>query len=830
MSQNNIDIFNIFPWDKNFETGISIIDEQHQQLVNILNQLAVHLANRSNPITLNKIFNELSEYADYHFKTEEKIWLKHFKDDDWYTSHEKTHESFIKKVTTMKSDENIKPLDDVIHDVVSFLSQWLAYHILDTDKRMAKVVLALESGKSLEQAKILANDEMSGSMKVLINTVLTMYDSLSSRTIELMREKSLRKQAEEALLASEEKWKFILEGSGENIWDWDIKNNLKYYSEDDTPIFDPIFKELNDAKQKTNIHPADLKRVNADIQAHLDGKTKFYINKHRELRENGSWSWVSTRGKVVSRDENGTALRMVGTHSDITEREIASLIYQHGSQALLVTDANNHIISINPAFTEITGYTEEDVVGKNPRFFASGKHDKKFFKEMWDAINKRGYWKGEIWNKRKNGEIYPESITINTVTDSNGLIDHYITLFTDISDRKKTEDALRRSQKMDAIGQLTGGIAHDFNNLLGIILGNLELLEMQTTFNNGANELIKAIQKAGSRAANLTKQLLNFSRKHPEQSQATDINQVISAMKSLINRSVTPEVEMSYQFSDDLYLTEIDPGDFEDALLNLIINARDAMKGHGQIRIETSNCSSDAEFYKLNPDINPGQYIQLSITDSGEGISLNKQEHIFEPFFTTKEQGKGTGLGLAMVYSFVKRSKGYIKVYSQLGIETTFKIYLPIADLIENTSKNNINQSKTLPHGTETLLLVDDEPALLNLTKEFLKSQGYQVLTATNGQEAIEWLTKDSSIALLISDIVMPGGINGYELAKIATDSHPNLKVLFTSGYTGKVRSHSDTPSFIDIKTLDKPYSKNELVQTVRDILGQEETSKDDKL
>jgi len=825
LSQSEIEVFNIFPWDKNFETGIAIIDEQHQQLVHILNQLAAHLANRSTPLTLNKIFNELADYADYHFKTEEKIWTTHFKDDDWYTSHEKTHQSFTNKIKTLKDNEISKPLDDVIHDVVSYLSHWLAYHILDTDKRMAKVVLALESGDSLEQAKNHANEEMSGSMKVLIDTVLTMYDSLSGRTLDLMREKALRKQAENALLESEERWKFILEGSGENVWDWDIEHGEKNYSETESPIFNLIF---NDPEHKSKIHPADIKRVKADIQAHLDGKTEFYINKHRVLRKNGSWSWISTRGKVVSRNENGTALRMIGTHSDVTEHELASLIYQHSNQALLVTDVNNEIISINPAFTEITGYSEKDSIGKNPSFRASDKHDKTFFKQMWDEINNSGYWRGEIWNKRKNGEIYPELLSINTVKDSSGIVDHYISLFTDISERKKAEDALRRVQKMDAIGQLTGGISHDFNNLLAIILGNLELLEMQISADSDAYQKIKSIQKAGKRAANLTKQLLNFSRNQPEQTTATDINQVISEMESLINRSVTPEVEVNYDFSEDLWLTEIDPGDFEDALLNLVINARDAMKGHGQLTLKTNNSTFDIADCELNPDITPGQYVQLTVIDSGEGISLNQQEHVFEPFYTTKEQDKGTGLGLAMVYSFVKRSKGYIKIYSELGIGTTFKIYLPQTKDIENSSSQKSDHKKSLPLGTETLLLVDDEPALLELAREFLCAQGYRVLTAENSYQALECLKKEPAIELLFSDIVMPGGVNGYELAKMVTNTYPNLKVLLTSGYPGKALT-SDVGLNIDTNLLKKPYSNDELIKRVRETLNKDNISDDDK-
>jgi len=454
LGKHEITFFEIFPWNKNFETGIELIDEQHKQLVQILNKLAAHLANNSNEDILNKVFDELADYADYHFKAEEQIWSAHFKGDDWLENHEHTHESFIDKVIALKKQESTKPLDDVIQEIISFLAQWLAYHILESDKRMAKAVLAIESGDSLEQAKVRANKEMSGSVQILINTVLSMYDSLSARTLELMREKTLRIQAEEALSRSEECWQFILEGGAEGVWDWDIEQDIAYHSEDEFPLLNILGDKKKGTKQRANIHPADRDRVEEDLQAHLDGKTEFYINKHRVITENGRWSWMLSRGKVVSRDEHGIALRMVGTHSDITERELASLIYQHSSQALFVTNANNDIISINPAFTDITGYSEQEVIGVNPRFLSSGKNDDMFYQQMWDAINATGHWEGEVCNQRKNGDIYTENLNINTVVGANGLVDHHIALFSDVTEKKKADELIVQHANFDMLTQL----------------------------------------------------------------------------------------------------------------------------------------------------------------------------------------------------------------------------------------------------------------------------------------------------------------------------------------------------------------------------------------
>ncbi len=385
---------------------------------------------------------------------------------------------------------------------------------------------------------------------------------------------------------------------------------------------------------------------------------------------------------------------------------------------------------------------------------------------------------------------------------------------------RKTEKNLSHSQKMDAIGQLTGGIAHDFNNLLCIIQGNLELLERQTAGDDKAHKRIENIQNSTQRAADLTSQLLGFSRRQAEHVTVTNINQIIQEMENLISRSVTPQVEVQLHFAENLWLTAIDTGDFQDTLINLVLNARDAMSGRGQLTLETQNCYLDAAYCSLNPGANPGEYVQLAVSDNGEGMSGERQNRIFEPFFTTKAQGKGTGLGLAMVFGFIKRCKGHIKVYSEPNIGTTFRIYLPKAEAENLPDKQTKIQTGKLPRGIETLLAVDDEADLLELAKESLQEQGYRVITATNGNQALEKLTEEPSIKLLFSDIVMPGGINGYELAEQATRQYPELKVLLTSGYTEKSVAHNGQARF-NANLLSKPYSQAELIQQVRALLDE---------
>lgn len=463
MPQVADNLFEIFPWNENFETGIFLIDEQHKQLINILNKLAEHLAYRSNEVILNKVFNELAEYADYHFKTEEKIWKNSLKGDGLLEKHEHTHQSFIAEVIALK-EEN-KPLDDVIQNVVSFLSKWLAYHILESDKRMSIVVKAINAGESIEKAKISAEKMMSGSMKVFINTVLTMYDRLSLSALDLMREKALREQAEKELAISNERWKFILEGGAESVWDWDIGKNKTVYSDNYSSLFDIVSDKQNRIEQGSTIHAEDIEALKSVLNAHLEGKTEFYNHKYRILRKDGSCSWMLSRGKVVSRNEDGVALRMVGTHSDITEHELATLIYRHSEQAIFITDANNNIISSNPAFTAITGYTKDEILGKNPKVLSSGKQNKDFYKKLWNSINTKGHWSGKVWNKRKNGEVYPENLSITLIKDDSNSVKQYVALFSDYTDKWQAEEKLKLSARVYSDTH-EGILITDSNNII----------------------------------------------------------------------------------------------------------------------------------------------------------------------------------------------------------------------------------------------------------------------------------------------------------------------------------------------------------------------------
>jgi len=390
--------------------------------------------------------------------------------------------------------------------------------------------------------------------------------------------------------------------------------------------------------------------------------------------------------------------------------------------------------------------------------------------------------------------------------------------FFDITEHRQTEEALRRAQKMDAIGQMAGGIAHDFNNIISIIQGNINLLEQQISSDEKTKKRIESIRHSSERAAKLTRQLLSFSRHEAFSVRATNVNEIISSIDNLITQSITPQVEVEYHYDKDLWLTDIDPGDLEDALLNLVLNARDALNGRGKLTIETHNSTLDKNYCAYNPGVVVGDYVQLTVSDNGSGITQEQQAHIFDPFYTTKEQGKGTGLGLSMVFGFVKRSRGHIKVYSEPGIGSTFRAYLPRSSATQQKGEAS-SSDNALPHkGEETILIVDDELALLELVEELLQELGYKTITASSGAEGLLRLAESPGVALLFSDVVMPGGINGYELAEQAVELYPELKVILTSGYT-KMASARNGQARFNADLISKPYKLSDLTSRIRHCL-----------
>ncbi|HEC17085.1 MAG TPA: PAS domain-containing sensor histidine kinase [Sedimenticola sp.] len=486
-------------------------------------------------------------------------------------------------------------------------------------------------------------------------------------------------------------------------------------------------------------------------------------------------------------------------------------------------DRDSVYLGCNRHFAEDAGLeSPEQIIGKND--FELGWREQA---ELYRADDRQVMHSGEPKLNYEEPQTGPDGshLWLRTskvpLRDLDGNIFGVMGVYEDITGQKELEEALRRAQKMEAIGRLSGGIAHDFNNQLGVIIGYLDFLKNRFPEDDKSRHWVDTAIRATLRCTDLTRQLLAFSRRQAKEKMVVDLNALLKNMQTMIARSVTPEVEVQYFLSDDLKLTEINPGEFQDAVLNLVINARDAMPDGGKLLIETANKHLDAGYVALNPWVEPGDYVQLALSDTGVGMSAETLEHIFEPFFTTKPEGKGTGLGLAMVYGFVKRYGGNIKVYSEPGVGTTIRLYLPCSQASGPTIMVENGRAAELPTGDETILIVDDEADLLQLADQYLTGLGYHTRLAGTAAQALDILAEDDSIDLLFSDVVMPGGMNGYELAQEATRRRPGLKVLLTSGFTSKTIASNGLARF-SAHLLGKPYRKADLAQRIRLVLDEE--------
>ena len=389
------------------------------------------------------------------------------------------------------------------------------------------------------------------------------------------------------------------------------------------------------------------------------------------------------------------------------------------------------------------------------------------------------------------------------------------------------EQQVREAKKMEAIGQLSGGLAHDLNNVLGIISGNVELLELKLGDDAELGKYIVAAKKGVTRASELTRKLLDFSRTTAGETTRVTANAFILDMKNLISRSLTPAIALEMALSDDPWKVEIDPGDLEAALINLSLNSRDAMPQGGSLVIETANKVIDQDYVRTNPASSAGEFVMISVSDTGCGMTPEQAEKAFEPFFTTKEVGKGTGLGLSTVYAFVQRSGGHVKIYSELDKGTTVRLYLPRSRGEADRMESKATIQEPLPRGDETILIVDDEPQLVEAAASILGSLGYNTVTATGSKEAQEILRQDKSIDLLFCDVIMPGNLDGYHLAIEALADNPKLKALLTSGFTRRreefVNGERRIASELAKNLLQKPYNMPELAVAVRQALDRDD-------
>jgi len=499
-----------------------------------------------------------------------------------------------------------------------------------------------------------------------------------------------------------------------------------------------------------------------------------------------------------------------------TQQRLSTAIEQI-AEAVMITDTEGTILYVNPAFEQVSGYTRGDAIGRHPRILKSGKQENAVYQQLWRTISAGKAWEGRLVNRRKDGTLYTGDLIITPVRDQQGEIVNYVATQHDVSREIQLEQQFQQSQKMEALGRLAGGIAHDFNNLLTIIHLSTRLLERQVEPNTTLWKHIQRIEETGERAANLTKQLLSFSRREIIEPQIVNLNYLVSELSGMLQRVIGEDVELVTTLGEDLWSVKADSSQIEQVIVNLAVNARDAMPEGGTLAIETANVILDQVYAGRHVDARHGEHVMLAVSDTGVGISDDVREHLFEPFFTTKEREQGTGLGLSTVFGIVTRGDGHIRVISEEGAGARFEIYLPST---QERMPEVVPHATPLSEGesTGTILLVEDEDGVRELTARTLIIQGYQVLVAGNGQEALQ-VSKgyEGHIDLLLTDVVMPL-MDGRSLVKQLQPQRPEMSVLYMSGYADRplVRQFMADPK---IAFLAKPFTMESLIAKVQTVL-----------
>jgi two-component system cell cycle sensor histidine kinase/response regulator CckA len=500
-----------------------------------------------------------------------------------------------------------------------------------------------------------------------------------------------------------------------------------------------------------------------------------------------------------------------------TLRKLGRAVEQ-SADVVIITDHDGIIEYVNPAFESVTGYKQEEVLGLTPRVLKSGQHPQEFYEQMWQTIMAGQVFHGVLVNRKKNGDAFVVEKTITPLRDADGQITHLISNDHDITDRRRLESQLQMSHKMDAIGRLAGGVAHDFNNLLMVISAYAELMQESLASGHPLLRNVQEIMKASRRAADLTRQLLAFGRKQMQALQLLDLNHVLKEISKMLPRLIGEDIQLTIVHGRNLGWVKADPLQIEQIVMNLAANARDAMPEGGKLTIETTSIALEEDYVQRHSIVPIGDYVLLAVTDTGQGIAPEHLSHIFEPFYTTKAEGKGTGLGLATVYGIVKQNGGFIWVYSEPGLGTTFKIYLPRAKKEAPGAKPAPKPAQEIPRGVETILLVEDETAVRQSTAEFLRVSGYTVVEAKDGEDALRVAKNHgNTINLMITDVVMPR-LGGTKLAAQLASTHPAMKVLFVSGYAeNTVLRHGA----IDVTNsfLQKPFGLKSLAIKIRQVL-----------
>jgi PAS domain S-box-containing protein len=690
--------------------------------------------------------------------------------------------------------------------------------------------------------------------------------------VKVLRNRTEQHEAVAALDAVAERYRLASRATNDAVWDWDLRNNTVLWNEAQETAYGhtPALAEPTGEWWLAQIHPGDRARVSGSIHAVIDGSGEHWTDEYRFRRADGSYAEVLDRGYVL-RGHDGKAIRMIGAMLDLSERNRVAAELRRSEdryQALfnsidegfciieMLFDGEKPVdyrfLEVNAAFERQTGLA--DVIGRTVRSFAPTHEQHWFdiygrvaltgepvrFENSAEALDDRWYdvyaFRVDAPEARRVAVLFNDVSVVQQarlalarsrdelereVQERTAALERTLKeLRAESAERVATEERLRQSQKMEAVGQLTGGLAHDFNNLLTGISGSLEILDTRVAQGRykELDRFVGAAQSAAKRAAALTHRLLAFARQQTLDPRATDTNRLVAGMEELIRRTIGPAIELEVVAAGALWPTLVDANQLENVLLNFCINARDAMPDGGRLTIETGNKWLDVRTAR-EQDMPPGQYVAVSVTDTGTGMPAEIIAKAFDPFFTTKPLGQGTGLGLSMAYGFARQSGGQVRIYSEIGQGTTMRLYLPrhFGETEEAGAALDFSEVPRAQAG-ETVLVVDDEPTIRMLAMEVLEELGYEAIEAADGASGLGVLQSNARVDLLITDVGLPGGMSGRQMADLARVNRPDLKVLFITGYAeNSVVGNGHLEPGMHVMT--KPFALDALASRIKELI-----------
>ncbi|MDD4017218.1 MAG: PAS domain S-box protein [Kiritimatiellae bacterium] len=649
------------------------------------------------------------------------------------------------------------------------------------------------------------------------------------------------KHAEDSVRESERRYRMLTETMKDVVWIIDVETQRFIYV---SPAVEKLrgftVAEVMAGTLTNSLVPEQTEKVMAMFRQHAAEfrrgeitSNTFFTLELRQPRKDGGTIVTEALCRYWTNERTGR-LELHGTTRDITdrkraeaERERLTRAIEQSTDTILITDAFGTIVYVNPEFTKATGYTREEALGQNARILKSGMHDKEFYRQLWETLKNGKNWEGKIVNKHKNGTAFIEQVSISPVRDDVGNIVNFVAVKRDITQQYRAEEEktalqeqLMHAQKLESVGRLAVGVAHDFNNMLQTILGYTEIALDQVPPEQPLHNDLMEIKKAAQHSTNLTRQLQAFAHKQIVAPKAINLNEAVQNMSAMLRRLIGETIRLEWKPGQDLGTVMIDPGQIDQVVVNLCINARDAIGSSGCIVIATGNVQLSPAEAHLFGDIAPGPYVQLSIQDNGCGMPPGVRNQVFEPFFTTKPVGQGTGLGLSIVYGIIRQNNGTIRVDSEPGKGSVFKIYLPryFGAPVANEPPEDAGAPACSSHAN--ILLVDDENSILHTTQRILESLGHKVFATTSPKNALQLFEEHSDqIDLLITDVIMPG-MNGPEMVRQMLKQCAKLKYMFISGHTANLLAEQGLDETTST-CIRKPFSRKTLAQKVQEAMTQ---------